>query len=56
VENPVFDIKPARRVPYAIKEKVKLENMVKCGVIKRQHDPTKEDSGKLKLRKKAKNT
>jgi RNase H-like domain found in reverse transcriptase/Reverse transcriptase (RNA-dependent DNA polymerase)/Integrase core domain/Integrase zinc binding domain len=53
VENPVFDIKPARRVPYAIKEKVKLEieNMVKYGVIKRQHDPTPSVSPMMVVKK-----
>jgi len=40
VDNPVFDIKPASRVPYAIKKKVKLEIDKKNNRIRICIDPT----------------
>jgi RNase H-like domain found in reverse transcriptase/Reverse transcriptase (RNA-dependent DNA polymerase)/Integrase zinc binding domain/Integrase core domain/Aspartyl protease len=53
VANPIFEIKPARRVPYAIKEKVKheIDNMVQCGVIKRQNEPTPSVSPMIVVKK-----
>lgn len=40
--NPKFEISPAKRVPYAIKDEVKaeLDAMVKMGVIKHVNEPT----------------
>jgi transposase InsO family protein len=42
IANPSFDIKPARRIPHAIKNQVKaeLDSMVASGVIIKQEQPT----------------
>jgi hypothetical protein len=42
VENPVFQIRPTRMIPHAIRDEVKkeLDKMVKMGVIRKVEEPT----------------
>lgn len=53
VENPSFSIQPARRIPYAIRDKVKeeIDNMVKMGVLEKTHEVTPVVSPMVIVRK-----
>lgn len=56
VDNPVFKIHAARKIPHTIKDQVKhqLDEMVKNGIIVKQTEPTKAVSPMVVVKKKGK--
>lgn len=57
VKNPSFEIKPARQIPYAIRDEVKseLDSMEQLGVIAKQTEATPVVSNLVIVRKDKKN-
>jgi hypothetical protein len=53
IQNPKFEIKPARCVPHVIKDRMKLEidKMVRSGVIVKQDEPTQSVSPMMIVKK-----
>lgn len=53
IENPKFEIYPARRIPHSIRNNVKaeLDSMVKNGVIRFQKEPTEAVSPMVVVKK-----
>ena len=51
IENPKLEIKPAKRIPHAIRE---LDRMVKLDVIKSETEPTPAVSTMVVVRQKGK--